>query len=81
MATFAQVKSERQRALREVRRRERQLDTDIERMERRIFRLLDRKTILQTKDASNLSTYYATLVQDMRALEQGLRDFYSVVIG
>lgn len=79
MATFAQIESERKKSLRSVRRAERSLDTTVEVMERRILRLLDRKTVLQSKDAQALSTDYAELAVRLRTLEQNLRDFFVVV--
>jgi len=79
VATYSEVRNERKRALREVRKKQRTLDTQIERMERTLFRLLERKTILQTKDAVRLADHYTLLVQEMRNLEQGLTDFNTVV--
>lgn len=79
MATFAEVRAERKRALQEVRRRQRAHDSEIERMERTIFRLLDRKTVLESKDAVRLAEHYSSLTQSLRRLEQGLTDFNTIV--
>jgi len=67
-------------ALREVRRRERATDSSIERMERRIFALLDRKTPIDAEDAIELyDRYFKEFWNLAKSLEQGLIDFYGVV--
>lgn len=67
-------------ALREVRRRERAADSSIERMERRIFALLDRKTLIDEEDAIQLyERYFKEFHNLVKDLERGLVDFYGVV--
>lgn len=78
MATLAELQRERKTALREVRRRERSLDTELERLERRIFRLLDRKTLITTADALNVADRINALGQLLRQLESGVADFVEV---
>jgi hypothetical protein len=56
--TQAQVQRERKSLLREIRRRQRRADTNIERLERRIFALLDRKTLIEPSDALSLYNHY-----------------------
>ena len=80
MATFAEVQRKRKEALREVRRRQRATDSSIERMERRIFRLLDRKTLLNVNDAIELyDKYYKEFISNVRLLERGLIAFFNLI--
>lgn len=78
MATVAQLQSERKNALREVRRRERTADSQIERLEREIFRLLDRKTLLTVENAISLTDKYRTFVALVTDLEKSIVDFVEV---
>ena len=78
MATAAQVRADRKRALRNVRRMERTLDTEIEKMERLLFRLLDRKTILTTEDAVRIGKAMDALIIPMNRLQSSVADFYIV---
>lgn len=48
-------------------------------MERRLFRLLDRKTVLQAKDAQNLAGYYSSIAGALRGLETSLNNFNLIV--
>jgi len=57
------------------------VDTQIEKMERTIFRLLDRKTVLEYRDAHRLGLLYSDLLAEIRRLEQSLVDFNVVVNG
>jgi len=81
VATFAQVRAERKRALQAVRKQQRSLDTQVERMERTLFRLLDRKTVLEYRDAHRLGLHYSDILAEIRRLEQALVDFNVVVNG
>jgi len=78
VATLAELQRERKTSLREVRRRERALDTELERMERRIFRLLDRKTLITTDDSIGLADRVNSLGRLLRDLEVGVADFVEV---
>lgn len=66
--------------LREVRRRQRSADSSLERMERRIFALLERKTIIDEEDAIQLyERYFKEFYSLVKNLEQGLVDFYGII--
>jgi hypothetical protein len=81
VATDAQVKRQRLSALREVRRRQRATDTSIERLERRLFRMLRRKTVIDTDDAAALyEDYWRPFFDRVRELEQSLADFITVTM-
>ena len=79
MATFAEIRTERKNALRYVRRTQRAFDTELERMERTIFRLLDRKTVLTGDDALRISRMWNAVNGKARDFEKGLAEFYTVV--
>ena len=79
MPTVAQVQSQRKAALREVRRRERAADSQIERIERRIFTLLDRKSLITPEAALTLVPLWSDYVSLNKKLEQGLSDFFEIV--
>lgn len=79
MATVAEVQRERKSYLREFRRRERAADTAIERVERRIFRLLARKTLIIGSDISMLVNDYNDFVAKVRDMEKALADVYTSV--
>lgn len=79
MATEAELQRERKEALRQVRRVQRAADTMIEKMERKLFKLLDRKTLIQERDAVELyDKYYKPFVDQIRVLENALIAFYNV---
>jgi hypothetical protein len=50
-------------------------------MERRIFRLLERKTILTVRDSDNLADYFMDFLGYVRGLDSVLGDFLYVVSG
>ena len=77
--TFAQIRQERKQALRQVRAAQSSLDSNIEKMERLIFRLLQRKTVLTTEDAKRLSDAYGKLPKNMNDLAKFLADFFIIV--
>lgn len=79
MATYAQVRAERKRALQGVRRAERALDTQIEVMERRLASLKRRKTILTSQQAAELGSQFSRIVVAVNGLERALTDFAIVV--
>lgn len=79
MPSDAEVRRERKQALRQVRAAEKALDTEIERMERRLLRLLDRRTILTIKSAEELNRFYDQLVQRINNLQQSLTDYTIIV--
>ena len=80
MPLIAEYKKRVNAALREVRRRQRSADSSIERMERRIFALLDRKTLVDEEDAIELyDKYYKDFIQKVKHLEKGLIDFYGIL--
>ena len=79
MATFAEIRQERKKALSSVRRTQRQLDSQVEVMERTIFRLLDRKRVLTADDALRLAQIWDHTLDQARAVEKALADFYTVV--
>ena len=79
MATLAELKRERLAALREFRKLERTADSAIEVLERRIFRLLERKTIIDYEAALTLVPLYNDFVAKVQIMEKGLADFLEVV--
>lgn len=80
MATEAQIKRERKDGLRALRRLQREADTSIERLERRIFRLLDRKTPLNLESAETLVPLYNDFVKKAVAMENGLTDLLTLIV-
>lgn len=78
MATLAEVQRERKAGVREVRRRERALDTKLEEMERRLYRLLDRKTLITTADTRGLVTRVNALGALLTDLENGVADLVEI---
>lgn len=79
MPTQAQVQSQRKAALREVRRRERALDSQIERVERRLFVLLDRKSLVTPESVISLANLWSEYQRLNKAMEQGLIDLFTIV--
>jgi len=79
MAEQAATQSQRKAALREIRRRQRYADTLIERIERRLFALLDRKSLVDEEDAIELyEKYYLPFVAAVKEMEKGFIDFYGI---
>jgi len=78
VATVYQLQQQRKSALRECRRRQRKADTAIEKIERRLFRLLDRKTLITEEDAMKLVPEWNDFMKQVRDLEHGLADFISI---
>ena len=77
--TFADVRRDRKLYLRFVRKAQRAVDTQIERMERTIFRLLDRKTVLDVRDADRLAEHWRQVTAEQRKVEKSLADFYFIL--
>lgn len=55
------------------------MDSSIERLERRLMRLLDRKTALDTEDAMQLADMWRDVVRLSDGVSKSLSDFYIVV--
>ena len=78
MPERVKLQSARKAYLREVRRRQRAADTAIERMERRLFALLDRKTLIDAEDALDfVDRYWKPFWETVKDLEKGLADWMS----
>ena len=81
MATVAQVQGERKALLREVRRRERAVDTRLETIERRLFRLLDKKQLVAAADMEDLLDRYKGWFNDtVKPFEKALVDSAYVIV-
>lgn len=78
MATYTEVKRERQAALRGVRSAQRATDSALERLERRLFRLLDRKTIIDREAALTIVPLYGDFTKEVRRMENAITDFITV---
>ena len=78
MPDRTRLQAARKQYLREVRRRQRTADTMIERMERRIYALLDRKTLIDAEDGLELyDRYWRPFWSAVQDLEKGMADFIS----
>ena len=77
--TFAQIRSERRQGLRQVRNHQRAVDSQIERIERLVFRLLDRKTVLVPEDAKKIATEIDSLYDPLTKMTNALADFMIIV--
>lgn len=75
----AQVQSGRKAMLREIRRRERSLDSQLEIWERRIFKLLARKTLLSPQVFVEMADNYNKLLPKLKDCERAIRDALYVV--
>lgn len=78
MATQAEERRKRKAGLRQVRRTQRTFDTAIEKLERRIFRLLDRKTLITIESASDLTDLYEDVLRAQRQFEADLAAFLTL---
>lgn len=76
--TSAELQGQRKKALREVRRRQRAADTAVEKLERRIFRLLDRKTLISSESMETLIPLWNEFIKNVRDLEHGIADAISI---
>lgn len=79
MATLAELKRQRLASLRSVRRIQRAADTAIEKIERRLSSLSNRKTIIDAEAALTLVPLYNDFRDKVRTMEKALADFISVV--
>lgn len=80
MPTFAEIQRERKSVVREIRRTQRAMDTRIERLERTLFRLLDRKTLLSAKDALRIAQDWNNVLDAGRGLEAKIRDAMMIFV-
>lgn len=78
MATIVELRRERIAALRSARKVQRAADTAIEVLERRMFRMLDRKTIIDRESALTLVPLWNDFIAKAKAMEKALADFISV---
>lgn len=74
----AELQRERKAALREVRRKQRAADTRIEKIERRIMTLLNRKILITQESARTIVPLWNDYVGANRALETAIADFISI---
>lgn len=79
MATLYELKRRRLLALRAARRIEREADSAIERIERRMFTLLNRKTIIDQEAALTMVPLWNDFRKKVGVLERALADFISIV--
>jgi len=79
MASYAEEKGRRQRALRALKAAQRRLDTKLEIFERQIESQLVRKTILTSESGSNLAGKWTKTVEQIRGVEVALRDFITLL--
>lgn len=79
MATLSELKRQRIAAARAARRLQRDADTSIERIERRLFVLISRKSIIDQESAMTLVPLYNDFKRKVGRMEKGLADFISVV--
>ena len=77
--SFAQIRQERKAGLRAVRAAQQNLDSNIERLERLLFRLLRRKMVLTTDDAKRIADAYNKLPRNMNDLAKFIADFFILV--
>lgn len=77
--TFAQIRQERKAALRSIRGAQSNLDSNVEKLERLLFRLLQRKMVLTTDDARRIADAYSKLPSNMNELSKHIADFYILV--
>lgn len=72
MARETELQRQRKAALRAYRRTQRRADTLIERVERRIFQLLDRKTLIVNEDLQSLVNFHNEFIAQVRVMERDL---------
>lgn len=75
MATFAQLRAERKAALRAVKRLQRSSDTALEKIERRIERMLKNVTYIDRESAATLVPLWSDYVKKNTLLAKGIADF------
>lgn len=79
MSEFTEEKRRRKEAVRNLRRAEKALDTSVERVERRIFRLLQFKEIITKQNVASLIPLNNEVVQNMEAYQKALADVLVIV--
>lgn len=79
--TDAELKRERLAALRPFRAAMRQFDTRLEKVERKILALSNRKTTIRLEDAEPLVILYNDMVAQLNEVDRSLTDFLTVVKG
>lgn len=78
--TDAQLSAERKRALRAVRRAQRAWDTEIEKLERRIFEVLAKKTLVTRLNVGGIVFMYNLTIAKQKELESQLANFIEVAL-
>lgn len=76
--TEAQIRAERREGLRVVKRIHRELDTRLERVERRIDRILENKKYISKESAQTLIPLHRDMVKIIKKFENGLADFLQI---
>ena len=76
---YVEEKNRRKQALRSLRRFQRQADSSIERIERRIVALSNRKTIITREAAMSLAPLWNDFIRNVRSFETGFADFLAIV--
>ena len=79
MSEFTEAKRRRKEAVRAVRRAQRAVDTRLERIERRLFRLNNFKEIITRQNLESLIPMYNDFSREVRNLEKALADMFSIV--
>lgn len=74
MPTVAEVQRQRKGMIREIRRLERATDTELEKLERRLFRLLDHKQLITAAEMRGLMLYYESFVKKAQLMEKAIAD-------
>ena len=79
MSRFTEAKRARKEAVRATRRVQRQVDTSLEKIERRLFRLLEFKEIITRENVESLIPMYNDFIEKVRRLEKALADMISII--
>lgn len=76
----AQLRNQREQALRAVRRLQRTVDTDMERMERSLDRAIENKERITIRLILNLADRFRTYIVLVNKLQQGLADAIQIFL-
>jgi len=79
MGQDARVKKERRDSLKVFRAAEKQTDTSLERLERRILRMLENKGALTVESCETLLPLYETFINNTVNMEKTLEDLLIIV--
>jgi len=79
MSRFTEEKKRRKDAVRAARRLERQVDTSLEKLERRLLRLIQFKEIITRANVETIVPMWNDFTRDVRELEKGLADMISII--